>query len=177
MAGIMKRAIKAVEPWYNWGTIYVERLDAATEAEMSEGEARFFDIQWFGLHLSIHIGRTPSRLGAAEIAGRHAHHEEVAERRRCRDALRIAWEEALAEYRSLRATSDALPLGAENEDAAVDACLDAMDRLLVETPAPDLRAVSIKMELAQERYDGSGHIPAFADAIRADVGRLQREGC
>lgn len=92
------------------------------------------------------------------------------------DALRIAWEEALTEYRSLRAASDALPLGTENEDAAVDAYLAAMDWLLVETPAPDLRAVSIKMELAQERYEGSGHIPAFADAIRADVDRLQREG-
>lgn len=177
MASIMKRAIKAVEPWYNWGTIYIERLDAATEAEMSEGEARFFDIQWLGLHLSIHIGRTPSRLGAAEIAGRRAHYERVAERQRCRDAQRAAWEEAFAKYCSLRATSDALPLGTENEDAAVNAYLYAMDRLLVEIPAPDLRAVSIKMGLAQERYDGSGHIPVFADAIRADVDRLQREGC
>lgn len=177
MAGIIKRAIKAGEPWYNWGTVFIERLDAATEAETSEGEARFFDIQWLGLHLSVHIGRTPARVDAAEIAGRRAHYERVAERRRCRDAQRAAWEEAFAEYCSLRATSDALPLGTENEDAAVNAYLYAMDRLLVEIPAPDLRAVSIKMGLAQERYDGSGHIPVFADAIRADVDRLQREGC
>ena len=110
------------------------------------------------------LDHTRRLLDAASMEGR-------------RDALRTAWEEALAEYRSLRATSDALPLGTENEDAAVNAYLDAMDRLLVETPAPDLRAVSIKMELAQKRYDGSGHIPAFADAIREDVDRLQREGC
>ncbi|USU06914.1 hypothetical protein NF699_09715 [Sphingomonadaceae bacterium OTU29LAMAA1] len=61
------RIIKAVEPWYNWGMITVERMDELQRDDNGrlstggEGEVGFFDLQWFGIHIGVHIGRTPKR--------------------------------------------------------------------------------------------------------------------
>lgn len=59
--GALRRFIKAIEPWYDWGTIYVERMDEAADPAGGEGEVPFFQIQWFGIHLGIQIGRTPKK--------------------------------------------------------------------------------------------------------------------
>lgn len=61
MRSIGRRALYAAQPWYDWGRISVFRLDAITEAEMTERLARYFEIQWFGVHLGIIVGRTPAR--------------------------------------------------------------------------------------------------------------------
>jgi hypothetical protein len=54
--GLIRRFIKAVEPWYDWGTTYIERIEAP-----GEGPGRFFTIQWLGLSLTVFYGRTPKR--------------------------------------------------------------------------------------------------------------------
>jgi len=61
MCSASHRVLYAVQPWYDWGRINVFRLDAITEAEMTEGLVRYFEIQWFGVHLGIIVGRTPAK--------------------------------------------------------------------------------------------------------------------
>jgi len=51
------RVIKAIEPWYDWGSFGILRVDGD-----GEGDGRFFAIDWFGLHLMIVVGRTPAKL-------------------------------------------------------------------------------------------------------------------
>lgn len=64
---IFGRIIAAIEPWYNWGTVSVERMegmrvvDGILQAE-AEGDVRFFEIQWFGVHLQVQLGRTPKAV-------------------------------------------------------------------------------------------------------------------
>lgn len=50
----LRRLIKAIEPWYDWGTFGISRVDGR-----GEGDGRFFEIDLFGLHLLIVVGRTP----------------------------------------------------------------------------------------------------------------------
>lgn len=57
-----------LEPWYDWGTIHVERLQELRLADGQlvsggEGPVPYFVVQWFGLHLQVQIGRTPKREG------------------------------------------------------------------------------------------------------------------
>ena len=59
--GMLRRFIKAIEPWYDWGTTTVFRLNTPEPLDAEEGPARYFELQWLGLHLSITIGRTPKR--------------------------------------------------------------------------------------------------------------------
>jgi hypothetical protein len=91
-------------------------------------------------------------------------------------ASRDVWSNALADYQEKRSASDELPTGDPNEDAAVDAYADAMDHLIINVPAPDLQAVTIKTNLAIERSDGFGLIEDFWQAIRADLDRLSKKG-
>lgn len=64
---LWRRVLKAIEPWYNWGTLSVERMqgmrlvDGAITPE-ADGDVAFFELQWFGLHLEIQIGRTPKAV-------------------------------------------------------------------------------------------------------------------
>jgi len=85
--------------------------------------------------------------------------------------LRGAWKAAFAEYRAKRAYSDALPSGADDEDEALDAYCEAMDKL-IETPAPDLDAVSVKFEMAIDRCQDFSFFDCYAKAIAADLRRL-----
>lgn len=68
--GRLSKIIAAIEPWYDWGKREVPRLDARCPyfSDESYGPVRFFEIQWFGLHLAIEIGRTPRKLTSAEVA-------------------------------------------------------------------------------------------------------------
>jgi hypothetical protein len=59
------RFLAAIEPWYNWGEIYVERMEGISPGADSfpqatgEGPVRFCELQWLGIHLAVQIGRTP----------------------------------------------------------------------------------------------------------------------
>lgn len=56
------RIVRAIEPWYDWGTIYIERMQGTTlDRSGGEGGVRYFQLQWFGLHLGFQIGTTPKR--------------------------------------------------------------------------------------------------------------------
>ena len=61
---MLRRAGRAVEPWYDWGTIHVERMEGTNAKTMNpggEGPVRFVQLQWFGLHIGFQIGRTPQK--------------------------------------------------------------------------------------------------------------------
>ncbi|QTH21968.1 hypothetical protein HRJ34_00040 [Rhizorhabdus wittichii] len=88
-------------------------------------------------------------------------------------ALQAAFDEALAEYRRVRAISDAMPLGAEGEDAAVDAFCIAMDHLIEEVRTPNLAAVVVKINLAEARAEGfCGWFEDHRKAIMEDLDYL-----
>ncbi|MDO7843431.1 hypothetical protein [Sphingomonas immobilis] len=80
--------------------------------------------------------------------------------------MSAAWHEALADYQRKRAYSDGLPLGAPDEDAAVDAYCVAMDGLIV-TPAPDRASVALKIRLIRERDCDVSDV--WWDALLADI--------
>ncbi|MEH3122004.1 MAG: hypothetical protein PGN16_08500 [Sphingomonas phyllosphaerae] len=67
-AAALRRFITAVEPWYNWGEISVERMqklrldDGGRVCSGGEGEVRFFEIQWLGVHFAVQVGRTPKAV-------------------------------------------------------------------------------------------------------------------
>lgn len=61
MRSASHRVLYAVQPWYDCGRINMFRLDAITEAEMTEGLVRYLEVQWFGIHLGILFGRTPAK--------------------------------------------------------------------------------------------------------------------
>lgn len=79
------------------------------------------------------------------------------------------WEAALIDYQTKRAASDAMPLGTDGEDDAVDAWCEAMDHLILKIPAPNVAAVATKVELAMSRSD---FYEGFQKAILADLRRL-----
>lgn len=174
MAKVMKRALSAIEPWYNWGLVTVERLDAVSEDHGNEGDVRFFDLQWFGLHLSFQIGRTPPKATAGQIANRARHRAEATQRPAERNQRRTAWDEAHAAYTEARAHFETLPIGDPADDAACNVWLEAMDHLIEDVPAPGGGALAIKVELAASR-DIPFH-PEWTAAIAADARRLHAEG-
>ncbi len=90
---------------------------------------------------------------------------------------RTAWDAALAEYHRLKAIFDDMPSGTDGEDEANEASLDALDRLIINTPAPDFDALLLKMDMAQERCQDIPFPEEYATAIRADVERLKQGVC
>ena len=85
---------------------------------------------------------------------------------------RADWEAALAAYTEASARVDVLPVGTPGEDDLVELAANAMDRLIVDTPAPDLDAVHKKALLAFQRCDGLAFFEDYRDAILADLRRL-----
>lgn len=61
-AAIARSVIAAIEPWYDWGVIEIERMQGLTREHSVIGSVRFFDLQWFGLHIGFQIGRTPKEV-------------------------------------------------------------------------------------------------------------------
>jgi hypothetical protein len=56
--------IDAIEPWYDWGRIGVERMESLRPGQTpTDGEVRYVELQWLGLHVAFQIGRTPKRRG------------------------------------------------------------------------------------------------------------------
>ncbi|MGW8135554.1 hypothetical protein ACWGNZ_07935 [Sphingomonas zeae] len=90
------------------------------------------------------------------------------------DERRTAWDAALAEYHRLKAIFDDMPSCTDGGDEANEASLDALDKLIVDTPAPDFDALLLKMDMAQERCEGFSFSEEYAAAIRADVERLKQ---
>ena len=82
------------------------------------------------------------------------------------------WDSAVADYRAKRAASDAMPLGTEGEDEAVDAYCTPMDHLINDLPAPDVAAVVTKLELAFERCEEYSFSDDYQRAILSDLRRL-----
>lgn len=174
MANVINRALSALEPWYNWGAVTVERLDTVNEDQGNEGDVRFFDLQWFGLHLSFQIGRQPPRATPEQVASRVRYRLEYAERRDQRRQQREAWNTAHQAYLTARAYFEAIPIGTPSEDAALDVWVEAMNHLIENVPSPDGEALAIKIELAASReielYD------EWVAALAADARRLHAEG-
>lgn len=90
-----------------------------------------------------------------------------------RDELGIAWRNAYATYLRLRGRYEAAFKINASDDAMLSAFADAEDALLT-TPAPDLEALLIKVEVA--RVIASGNIEVDpAASILADVARFAGE--
>ena len=68
MRSASHRVLYAVQPWYDCGRINMFRLDAITEAEMTDRLVRYLEVQWFGAHLGIHVGRTPAKSTSRGVA-------------------------------------------------------------------------------------------------------------
>ena len=54
-ANPFRRVIKAIEPLYDWGTTFIERIDGD-----GEGPGRWFSLQWLGLSITVFAGRVPT---------------------------------------------------------------------------------------------------------------------
>ncbi|SFO02041.1 hypothetical protein [Sphingomonas sp. OK281] len=55
-----RTVIDTLEPWYDWGKIGVERMESLRPGKTAtDGEVRFFELQWLGIHIAFQIGRTP----------------------------------------------------------------------------------------------------------------------
>ena len=50
-----------LEPWYNWGGTFIERMDVD-----GEGPGRFFAVEWLGVSFTLFFGRTPAKKIASE---------------------------------------------------------------------------------------------------------------
>ena len=58
-ANPLRRRLTALEPWYDWGTTYAERMDAD-----GEGPGYFVSLQWLGISFTLFFGRTPAKREA-----------------------------------------------------------------------------------------------------------------
>lgn len=57
---VARAVIDAIEPWYDWGKISVQRMESLRPGKtVADGEVRYFELQWFGVHIAFQIGRTP----------------------------------------------------------------------------------------------------------------------
>lgn len=60
----VRHLLAAAEPWYDWGKIGVERMESLRPGQIAtDGEVRFFELQWLGMHIAFQVGRTPKRMG------------------------------------------------------------------------------------------------------------------
>lgn len=83
---------------------------------------------------------------------------------------RAAFEAAYKAYTDAFAYFEALPVGDDRENAALDTWIAAMDHLIENVPAPDGEALAVKIELAATR-----DIPMYDEwiaAFAADARRL-----
>lgn len=87
--------------------------------------------------------------------------------------LSSKWDIAFADYEAKLTTSNAIPLGMEGEDEAVDAYCQAMDFLIESVPAETVEHLKVKIDLALERASGfEGIFDDHAAGIVADLERV-----
>jgi hypothetical protein len=61
---VARLILRAIEPWYDWGVISMERMEGSSrERDSGYGDVRYFQLQWFGIHIGFQFGRTPKREG------------------------------------------------------------------------------------------------------------------
>jgi hypothetical protein len=70
----VRRHMPWLEPWYDWGTSNVFRLDTREVdfSDESEGPAKFFELQWLGISLALQVGRTPRKITPGEVTANKA---------------------------------------------------------------------------------------------------------
>ncbi|MES3084951.1 hypothetical protein [Sphingomonas faeni] len=57
---VTRAVIDAIEPWYDWGKISVQRMETLRPGKsITDGEVRYFELQWLGIHIAFQVGRTP----------------------------------------------------------------------------------------------------------------------
>lgn len=49
-------AIRAIEPWYDWG-----RAGITSVRDEIDGNGWCFTVDWLGVHVSLMFGRTPTK--------------------------------------------------------------------------------------------------------------------
>ena len=66
--------LRAIEPWYYWGEATILRINTSLPnfIDEMEGPGWEFEIQWFGFHLGITVGRTPPAATPERIQSRIA---------------------------------------------------------------------------------------------------------
>jgi hypothetical protein len=64
-----------LEPWYDWSRVNTWRLDQVEHdfSDEAEGEVWLIELQWFGLHFAIQLGRQPRKVSAAQVLANKAH--------------------------------------------------------------------------------------------------------
>ncbi|MEN2747791.1 hypothetical protein [Sphingomonas sp. T9W2] len=82
---------------------------------------------------------------------------------------RAAFEAAHKAYTDAFAYFEALPVGDDRENAALDRWIAAMDHLIENVPAPDGEALAVKIELAATR-----DIPMYDEWIAAFAADARR---
>lgn len=77
----LRRALKAIEPWYDPRPVEVERIDTkcANFTEETLGQVRRIEVQWLGVHFAVELGCTPPKLTAEELADRRAYYAHLTE--------------------------------------------------------------------------------------------------
>ncbi|EJU14956.1 hypothetical protein LH128_01232 [Sphingomonas sp. LH128] len=75
----IKRGLKKIEPWFDWGRCERTRLDSkcAHFTDESWGQVHRFDLQWLGVHFAIELGRTPAKVTLAEAERRRARYNAL----------------------------------------------------------------------------------------------------
>lgn len=64
----LRRLVRVCEPWYNWGSIDIERMEEIVleggERVLAggEGPVRYVEVQWLGIHLAFQFGRVPKAV-------------------------------------------------------------------------------------------------------------------
>jgi len=82
------------------------------------------------------------------------------------------WDVALADYEAKPTACNAMPIGTEGEDEAVDAYCQAMDFLIESVPAETVEQLKVKIDLALERASAFEGI--FDDHKAGIVSDLER---
>jgi len=105
-----------------------------------------------------------------KIAAQHCQDDGIGERSALR-AARQAWDAALEDYTTKRAAAAAEP---HRDELSYSYC-EAMDRLVMDVPAPDLAALGRKIGFFREiqAAGSSPIIPKIFDALIDDVARLE----
>jgi hypothetical protein len=72
-----QRFLSTINPVYDWGQREIFRLDRREPdfLDESEGNAWYFELQWFGVALEIKVGRTPPKISPDEVAARKRRHD------------------------------------------------------------------------------------------------------
>jgi hypothetical protein len=71
----IRRHAPWLEPWYDWGKTTTWRLDQVERdfSDEAEGEVWEVELQWFGLHFAVRLGRQPRKVSAAQVLANKAH--------------------------------------------------------------------------------------------------------